>query len=255
MEARVGRRPLLECLRVPMSRQAPLISAICSSVRRSAASAVASGSMIWRNSCTVLRNVSRLGEIEYQPSTSRSSRFHRSRGSTQLPIFGREDEQAFRHQHLDRLADRRTADFESLRPLLLVGQDGPGRIVAAHDALADLAGKGCMNAAAGHAGAPAAAGASARSPATDSRSGDVFRFSFLIAPAASAVQPPRTARRSPWRSPQPREYDRKMCQAVAGHIDHRNRARRRLYAGARTHCIVTSGCRCRPCPWCIRRGR
>ncbi|MCY1303833.1 hypothetical protein D9M70_535590 [compost metagenome] len=73
-----------------MSSNAALISIICFSFRRVAASAVASGSRMWRNSCTVLRNWRRSGETAYQLRTSRSSRFQRSLGSTQLPIFGRE---------------------------------------------------------------------------------------------------------------------------------------------------------------------
>ena len=130
----------------PMSRQAALISAISSSERRCAASAVASGSMMWRNSCTVRRKASRSGAMAYQPSTSRSSRFQRSRGSTQLPIFGRELKQALGHQHLDGFAHGRTADVEGLRPFCLVGKDGSGRIVAAHDPQADLVGHRGMHA-------------------------------------------------------------------------------------------------------------
>src|SRR5690606_17825434 len=55
-------------------------------------------------------------------------------------------QQALGHEHLDRLAHRRTADVEHLGPLRLIGKDGARRIVSPHNAKADLIGNGCVDA-------------------------------------------------------------------------------------------------------------
>ena len=129
-----------------MSRQAWLISAICSSVRRSAAKAVASGSMMWRNSCTVLQEhfAVRRGRVPGQHVAI--EQVPALLGLDPTADLGAGGQQALGHQHLDRLAHRRTADVEGFRPFRFVGQDGAGRIVAAHDPEADLAGQRGMHA-------------------------------------------------------------------------------------------------------------
>ena len=84
-------------------------------------------------------------------STSRSSRFQRSLGSTQLPILGREVSRLLAISILiaSRTAERLTSKVS--RPFRLVRQDGAGRIVAAHDPQADLAGQRGMHAGSGNA--------------------------------------------------------------------------------------------------------
>ena len=233
-----------------MSRQAWLISAICSSVRRSAASAVASGSMMWRNSCTVRRN-------DFAVGRRRVPAQHVA--IEQVPAFPRLDpaadlgagtEQALGHQHLDRFAHRRAADVEGFRPFRLVRQDGSGRIVAAHDPQADLAGERGMHAGAGAcaaqlapvvaAGAAGVASAWRRCMVVTLRfSPPAFAMGPIVLQSARLQRARRRARITRWMR---RRHGRARLVKRRGRASERAR-------------VPTSGCRCRPYPWCIRRGR
>ena len=135
----------------PMSRQAWLISAICSSLRRKAAKAVASGSMMWRNSCTVLQEDLAVGRGRVPGQHVAIEQVPALLGLDPAADLGTRGKQAFGHQHLDGFAHRRAADVEGLGPFGFVGQDGPRRIVAAHDPEADFAGQRPMHARPGNA--------------------------------------------------------------------------------------------------------
>ena len=80
----------------------------------------------------------------YQTSTSRSSRFQRSRGSTRVPTFGREFSSplAFSILMASRTADRLMRS--RLHHSASLGSSTSGREVAAQDARADLLGGGEM---------------------------------------------------------------------------------------------------------------